>query len=487
MSWRRQRWIFALVALLFVFAVSPAAGAKKGELARPAEKYEGEPGPPGMEPSEQTLEQWIEDVKHPTDWLEWGGDLRLRGVYTDNVLFLLNEFEVAGFEDTSHFFRIRARVWGKAGPFFVDEDLDKPNGLSLYARVTSEPRYFAQRGVLGMNVPTWDEVVLDNLYVDWQRIGGLPVSMRVGRQDMVYGRGFVILDGTPLDGSRTIYQDAIKATIHLDEMKSVLDLFYINNKGDQNRIHPLNDTDSLVSVYDTSVFGAYLINKQLEGQELHAYYIYKDEDTLVGLPNRIVHTVGGLAQGRFGGNWDYYVEAAGQWGREGKEPRKAFGLSSDLGYTFVDARWTPRLHAGYEYLSGDDPGTRTFEGWDPVLARWPHWSELYVYTLAMETGLPGQYTNLQRFTLGGSIHPSEKTCVDLDYSYVRANEHAPLAGTTPFGTGYNRGHLLVGKVSHDFSKRVSGHLWAEYFHPEDFYSADTDEALFLRWQLMFKF
>jgi hypothetical protein len=441
-----------------------------------------------LNPSASSVEQWIEDVKHPTDWFEWGGDLRLRGIYAENVMFLLNEAEeVFGFEDASYFFRIRGRVWGKAGPFFVDEGAECPTGLSVYARVTSEPRYFAQRGFLGRNVPLWDEVVLDNLYVDWQRIGGAPVSVRVGRQDMVYGRGFVILDGTPLDGSRTIYQDAIKATVHLDELKSVLDLFYINNKGRQKRIRPLNETEGLVAAFDTSVFGAYLINKQLEGHELHAYYIYKDEDALAGGSVNNIHTVGGLAQGGFGGNWDYYAELAGQWGSAMGAPRKAFGLSSDLGYTFKDTTWTPRVHGGFEYLSGDDPTTRTFEGWDPVLARWPHWSELYVYTLAMEQGLPGQYTNVQRYTLGTSVCPAEKTRVDLDYSYLRANEHRNVVPAYPFGDGYTRGHLLVAKLTHTWSKWVSGHVWAEYFHPEDFYTADTDEAMFLRWQLMFKF
>ncbi len=205
------------------------------------------------------------------------------------------------------------------------------------------------------------------------------------------------------------------------------------------------------------------------------------------LGNRIVHTIGGLAQGNLADNWDYYAEAAGQWGRQGTSTRKGFGFSSDLGYTFPDATWKPRVHAGYEYLSGDDPGTSAFEGWDPVLARWPHWSELYVYTLAVETGLPGQYTNLQRYTVGTSVNPSEKCCVDLDYSYVRANENFPWPARPIFDTGYNRGHLLVARLTHTFNDCVSGHLWAEYFHPEDFYIADTDEAIFLRWELLFKF
>lgn len=484
MNRRRAFVLCLLVGLVCVLAPAMAAETEQEADVResgPAELYEGEPGPPELAPSEKTFTEWIEDVKHPADWFEWGGDLRLRGVYTENVLTLLNEMN-----DVSHFFRIRGRVWGRAD---LAEALDIEEQLSVYARITTEPRYFAQRGLLGGTVPTWDEVVLDNLYVDWARIGGAPVSLRVGRQDMVYGRGFVILDGTPLDGSRTIYQDAIKATVHLDEWDSNLDVFYINNKAFQKRIRPLNETESPTSAFDTTVFGTYLVNKHFAPHELNAYYIYKDEDvqTNPSLRNRIVHTVGGLAQGKLEGNWDYYAEAAGQWGRQGTATRKAFGFSGDLGHTWPDAKWQPRVHAGFEYLSGDDPSTSAFEGWDPVLARWPHWSELYVYTLAPETGLPGQYTNLQRYTLGTSVHPGENSCVDLDYSYVRANENFNVPTMPIFDTGYTRGHLLMARLSHTFNKYISGHLWAEYFHPESFYIDDTDEALFLRWQLMFKF
>ncbi len=321
-------------------------------------------------------------------------------------------------------------------------------------------------------------------------------SLRVGRQDMIYGPrahpGFVILEGTPLDDSRSIYSDAIKATIHLDECKSSLDLFYVNNKGRQSPIHPLNDSDTPVSEFDATVVGAYLINKQVQAHELHAYYLYKDEDWIGGGSARQVHTVGGAIERAPKAGLDYYAELAGQWGHYlgystmGSDPVKALGFSTDLGYTFADAGWTPRVHAGYEYLSGDDPGTRTVEIWDPVLGRWPHWSELYAFAWAIETGFPGWYSNLQRFTLGGSVHPGRDTCLNLEYNFLRANE--PAAALAPvFGSGLKRGHLVTAVLRHQFSQHLSGHLWAEYFHPEDFYTAGADEAIFLRWQLTLKF
>ena len=134
------------------------------------------------------------------------------------------------------------------------------------------------------------------------------------------------------------------------------------------------------------MLGAYVISKYFAPMEVNAYYIYKD-DTFANYGvihqlfygsdpmGRIVHTVGGLAQGTAGPGWDYYGEAAWQWGNEGAVPgvsneenRQAYGLNSDLGYTFKQWSPTPRVHAAYMDLSGDDPHSKTFGGWDPVMA-----------------------------------------------------------------------------------------------------------------------
>lgn len=42
------------------------------------------PPPPPPSPAEQT----IQDIKHPVDWMAWGGDFRVRDEYFDSVLTL---------------------------------------------------------------------------------------------------------------------------------------------------------------------------------------------------------------------------------------------------------------------------------------------------------------------------------------------------------------------------------------------------------------
>ena len=424
-----------------------------------------------------------------TGWWSAGLDLRIREVFYQNVLDFEDDEDVFAIADKRHFWRGRLRLWSSFGPFFVNDAADKPNGLKAYVRLTGEPRWYMD----GMSTE-WREIVWDNLYLDWQRIAGVPVSLKIGRQDLRYGRDFVIVDGTPLDGSRTMYSDGVKLTLHLDDVQSNLDLFWLDNKGTEDRLRPIDDDGSLVNQYDARLFGAYLVSKPLKDQEFHAYYIYKDEDPVPGvtLPGRIVHTVGGLAQGKFCDNWDYYAESAYQWGRECQsaapaQDRNAWGLSTDLGYTFADCPRKPRLHVGYMFLSGDDPDTGDFEGWDPVLSRWPQWSETMAYRGVFdEMGQYGVVANLQRFTAGVGAQLCEKVGTKLDYSYVLADEH-PSGETFPYDSGGVRGHLLRWDLKFQFNPRVSGHVALEYFQPGNYYDDSLDKAVFARWQMNFTY
>jgi hypothetical protein len=472
---------------------------------------------PSVETESQTpvvsvTEQLLNEVKHPVDWFTWGADLRVREEYVRNARGLQNNID-----DTINMLRVRPRIWADFGPFLSDPGLGIPNGLDFYVRLTDETRFFMTRPTVPPfntspatdNARTFNEIIVDNLYANWDRPAGLPVSFRAGRQDLMYGRGWVILDGTPLDGSRTIYSDAFKMTLHADPIKTDLDLFVVDNKAYESRLQPVAieaGQQQFTSEYDTRLLGAYLISKRFAPMEINAYYIYKDDTLrigrLVGLePNgRIVHTVGGLVQGTACTAWDYYAESAYQWGNEGaitgvstEERRQGYGFTSDLGYTFKQCPAMLRLHGGYETLSGDDPHSQTYGGWDPVMSRWPECSELYVYRWQFEgkpgVGVVGAWSNLQRLTLGASAKPTPKMTTTFDYNLLFANErnlnNTVKAGTT-YGNGYIRGSLLVAKLLYDFNSHLSGHLWAEYFEPADFYSSKRDGAVFLRWELMFK-
>ena len=478
--------LLAIVGLFVPYAM--AQGTSAVEPTTPPEVDRSVE--PAIEPAATPMDDLIANVTKPVDWLEWGADFRLRQAYLKNATDLSHTFN-----DNRHYFRIRSRVWARVGPFLQDDQLELENGVSVYARLAHEFYIWAQRPNRPVTPEvTIDEVFLDNAYIDVQRIFALPLSVRFGRQDLVYGKGWIIADGTPLDDSRSIHSDALKATLHLDDADASIDFFMIHNKGDQTRARPWNERSRIVSEYDADVVGLYLKSHPFRDGEAHAYYIYKDDD-LTDVPSapvlplrngRIVHTLGGLLMGECAEDVDYYVEAAMQWGREGSVKRSGYGFNSDFGYTFPGIEWKPRVHAGYEYLSGDRGDTGKYEGWDPVLSRRPFPSELYYYTYIGEGGLQGMWSNLHRLTTGVHLTPSEKMKIHLDYSLLAAPEH-PFGRAAPFSGDHDRGQLVQGKLMYEFNKYISGNLLAEYFHPEGYYDDITDNALMLRWELTLKF
>lgn len=436
----------------------------------------------------------VEQIKNPVDWFNWGFDLRVREEYMKNAFDLMSEYD-----DDRNVIRVRGRIWTAFGPFLKSDELG--GGLRLVTRLTAEPRYYIQRSdfaPLAVDAQEWEEIAFDNLFLDWQDIGSLPISARVGRQDVVKGRGWLILDGTPLDGSRTIYSDAAVVTLRHDEWKSSLDFILMDNKAKQTRLQPISEDHKLVSEYDLRLFSAYLTSAILDPMQFHLYYIYADEDLVKSgslAPHRTIHTVGGLVQGRAWEDWDYYVESGYQWGSISDVDISAYGVNSDIGYTFSDVRMTPRVHAGYEYLSGDDPKTSgTYEGWNALLGRWPQWSEIFAARYAFEGGMPANYSNLHRAVFGVSAKPIPKMITSFDYMPLWADRH--VFGTSftpappipmPFGNGYFRGQLFKAVAKYQFNKYLDGELWGEYFKPSSFYDGLADDALFFRWQLNFTF
>ena len=125
---------------------------------------------------------------------DYGADFRLRQEIWDNVV------DLGTSQKDRNFLRLRSRVWGKA---------DFTPDLGAYLRITNEAKWYGlgpyEQWKTNPNLDEVDpdELIFDNLYADAKNIGGLPIDIRIGRQDFLgtYGEGFLMLDGTPGDGS----------------------------------------------------------------------------------------------------------------------------------------------------------------------------------------------------------------------------------------------------------------------------------------------
>jgi len=96
------------------------------------------------------------------------------------------------------------------------------------------------------------------------------------------------------------------------------------------------------------------------------------------------------------------------------------------------------------------------------------------------------WTNLQAFRAGVKVNFNPKANLSFCYNYLMANEDVTPKGIL-FSDGKERGHLYQVTLGYAFNKNIDGLFLAEYFVPGDFYVNTADPAVFLRWQLQFKF
>jgi len=409
---------------------------------------------------------------------------RIRYEYYDNT----TDFN-ANKNDKNGYFRIRTSAWGQ---------LSYQSKATLYLKLTNEFRKY-------VDDPkdrdfTWDEIFFDNLYLNLM-IPGKWGSLTVGRQNLMYGEGFVLMDGTPWDGSRSIYYDAVK--LSLTRGKTAVDFLAIDNtriedwlpvvrgsklsdgllKG-QPKDQPLNDGAE-------KAFGLYLTSTALPKSKVEAYYIRKTEKPEPWYPKAEIadelnlNTAGIRLNHSLTGTLSLTAEGAYQNGTQGAINHKAFG-----GYLYgtyqLDAASKSAVSAGAFCLSGDDPATADNEGWNPIFSRWPKWSELYIYTYMSEinrgAARVAYWTNMLAPYCSYTTQPTPKLTLIANLYLLRALEARTLANGKE--SGKSRGTEVQAWIKYAFSKNVSGHLLFDWLIPGDFYPKPRTSGPFMRGEVL---
>ncbi len=421
----------------------------------------------------------------------YGINFRLRQETWDN----LNDFRStdgtaangAQISNDTNFWRLRTQLWSMV-------DFNKQ--YIGYVRLANEARYYmdttSPQNKLGLNK---DELLFDNLYVKANNAAGLPVDITYGRQDFlgVFGEGFLIVDGTPGDGSRTYYFDAFRGLLALSDKWNV-DLVYISNHNQEDRLPiafsaPKRTLDG--SDNDGAVF--YFRGKLSDNLTLEPYYIWKKESQIsAAIPTLRLNTYGAHAVYGFGGGWKLHGELAVQDGQyDNGNKREGLGWYAFIGRTYDNVAFKPSFDLGYVYLSGDDPTTKTKnEEWDPLWSRYPWMSELYSLSLATESPdrLPAYWSNLKMYRIALNFALPNATGLGLSYNLLLANDPPAYQNAPIFSLdNKTRGQLVVAKLSHTFSKTVDGYVTIEDFFPGNYYApSNRDAATFVRWELQWK-
>ncbi|WP_005032135.1 alginate export family protein [Holophaga foetida] len=374
-------------------------------------------------------------------------------------------------------YRFRSRLWAVAD---LTPDLEIAAGICHEARKITRPDNAAYNG---------REVFFDTLYVDYKFTPQL--SARVGRQNIVRGEGFILMDGTGGDGSRTTYFNAVDVAYAWS--KSKLEFIGITNHSD-DRLPVLNEDDTPInrlSERNEQAIGLYYTGKEWSGNTLDAYYILKSEThdyraaTAASFqPERQFSTLGARAAQEFGHGWSATGEFAYQWGRQdanAAQSIEAKDISAWGGYARVkksfDAAWKPSVSAGYIALSGQDDSNKV-TAWNPVFSRFPKWSEYYVYAIAPEKGV-AYWQNLGMWELEFKCSPCK--AVDLRATYYRMAALEPSTGTDK-----DRGDLYELRADMRFTQDLKGHVVYERMIPGNF-KASNDPGYFLRAEVSYTF
>jgi hypothetical protein len=226
-----------------------------------------------------------------------------------------------------------------------------------------------------MRANSSNDLEIGQAYIQVDNMWGNPVSLRVGRQALKFGKGWLISDAI----SPTIPQryDGIRLTYAANDLS--IDAFWmkiVENMSDFGQ----NDVD---------LYGVYAEYTGLECLSIAAYWFLVHDDidphqtggitaawedlwNLNQFDDTSLHTLGIRLNGASGG-FDYDLEAAYQFGdadaagamyavagiADDNADFDAFATDLEVGYTF-DYACSPRIFLGGAYFEGDDNRDRDF-------------------------------------------------------------------------------------------------------------------------------
>jgi len=454
-------------------------------------------------PPVNAFDRWALEMKNPVSWFNWGGDLRIRNEYFNNAL-TLNDAAVRHEQD---YFRFRERIWASVIP---------ATNLSVNARFSGEQREWMKPAYASQfNFREGFEErygILDSANFKWSNIGDVPLTLTAGRQDMFFGDGWLVADGTPDDGSWTLFLDSVRATFDSKPLKTKFDLVYIYQSARPDAWIPTvgesgDNTPAPYVLTEQNEQGVifYMSNKSVKNAQIDGYFIYKrDNKEVANGDNANIFTIGSKVSGTPAPHWAYSAEGAYQLGDKQDSTVGAAYVNSPNAWRDISAyggqakvTWLAKDSCDNqfsmvgEFLSGDDPKTKgTDEMFDVLWGRWPAWSEAYIYAYVNETSKKiAQMNNLMRFGPNWTVTPIKNTTFSASYNAMFSPVDTPTRAASPTlfsNDGNFRGHYLQTILRHKFNDHISAHLWGEWVWMGDYYT-HQDLMTFLRAEVLFTF
>ncbi len=374
----------------------------------------------------------------------------------------------------------------------------------VYTRLADEFRWNPEPHIDSTTFP--DEVIVDNLFLEGTELFDGLLDISIGRQDLYNYRGLdhLFVDGTPGDGSRSVYSDMVKLALKLDE-GTRLDLFFLHNSDDNplrwgttrskhrslSGIAPGSEVEMddwgwggiwSAKLADWLPYQVFAMQKVTEAfwrngerhpwtrRELLGFKLMPQLTEEVSLQMEGMGQIGRNGDGAWLSGWSAYAGVNWKEARQGVRPFGSLGA---------------HLMSGDENAASEDGG---HHAWDPMWSRGANDAETFLY--GTHYGV-GWWSNMMFLKLTGGVDLGKRHQVTLSTGPMFASVNDGLGG----GDGAFKGLLSVARYQFpillaDASKgerlEIFGHLHAELFNPGDYFATDKP-AWFVRWQLDFRF
>ncbi len=352
--------------------------------------------------------------------------------------------------------------------------------FSTYIRMMNENRPYIYNMPGKSSVYNINEFIFESLYFDVNNLFNQTLDIRVGRQNLFYGDGFLVWEGTPGDGSRSIYFNAVKFTVKTEPV--TVDIIGHSGTKYEQYLPVFNQTNPATKLNLSGEQSAMVFVKSKLSDKVYIepYYIFKSEEVSY---YENINTLGNYI--KYKNNlWTVKGQIAGQSRNNYAGTGFAFA-----GYGFAEREkvfFNDTLIFGAMYLSGNNKDTNVNEGWNNLYGRGMFiWSDLLCFLYLPETGDIGYWTNLQMYQLQYKLKLSDKICVSATHALLYANE--TVTGTQ-FGEGKERGSLTLAEFVYQFNKNIRFLVYGEYFRAGNFYNNDKlKNGSFLKTELTLNF
>jgi hypothetical protein len=342
---------------------------------------------------------------------------------------------------------------------------DLTNGVGAVVRLINERDWDAANN----NPNTSQNLQLDLGYITLNNMFGYPLKATLGRQEILFGEGFLIGDGyngvtvaSPGYGyqqSNIAYGGSIRSafdalrltytaqpyTVDLFTAKINDNLASSPTKGDDT----LSGINIKYSYLDVATFGL-------------GYFVNQAGATSLGLPTTknsqtqalslrgegSIPSVPGLTV-----KGDYVWESGNVIAANGVTERDldANGWYAGAKYTLQDNLYQPYLGATYVFMSGNDNATGDYKQFDSLYSAYEDYG-----TIASLKGF--NQTNLKAWKIVAGLKPTEALSLDLAYAILKRDKTAASVDDA-------LGNELDASLTYDYTEDVQFGLSAAWFDP----------------------